>query len=90
FFTSNLLGVGNWTPNCGATQNRGDVAGWRLTVNGSFDGRMLSYPDILASRLATLRAIAESVELRPMDAANIECSYQEKARREVCRYRLAP
>ncbi|QWN28130.1 hypothetical protein DGM85_05910 [Xanthomonas phaseoli pv. phaseoli] len=24
FFTSNLLGVGNWTPNCGATQNRGD------------------------------------------------------------------
>ncbi|QWN26702.1 hypothetical protein DGM93_22750 [Xanthomonas phaseoli pv. phaseoli] len=25
FFTSNLLGVGNWTPNCGATQNRGDV-----------------------------------------------------------------
>ncbi|RFF39266.1 hypothetical protein DZD52_10565 [Xanthomonas nasturtii] len=26
FFTSNLLRVGNWTPNCGATQNRGDVA----------------------------------------------------------------
>ncbi|QBH02326.1 hypothetical protein EYC57_01075 [Xanthomonas oryzae] len=25
FFTSNLLGVGNWTPNQGATQNRGDV-----------------------------------------------------------------
>ncbi|AXI20644.1 hypothetical protein CDO11_05150 [Xanthomonas oryzae pv. oryzae] len=23
FFTSNLLGVGNWTPNGGATQNRG-------------------------------------------------------------------
>ncbi|WP_228736416.1 hypothetical protein [Xanthomonas euvesicatoria] len=65
-------------------------AGWWLTVNGSFDGRMLSYPDILASRLATLRAIVKSVELRPMDTANIECSYQEKARREVCRYRLAP
>ncbi|PPT82852.1 hypothetical protein XthCFBP4691_17115 [Xanthomonas theicola] len=32
FFTSNLLGVGNWTPNRGATQNRGDVeetAPWR-------------------------------------------------------------
>ncbi|WP_139790954.1 hypothetical protein, partial [Xanthomonas phaseoli] len=26
FFTSNLLRLGNWTPNCGATQNRGDVA----------------------------------------------------------------
>ncbi|WP_208622784.1 hypothetical protein, partial [Xanthomonas codiaei] len=26
FFTSNLRRVGNWTPNCGATQNRGDVA----------------------------------------------------------------
>ncbi|QBG92114.1 hypothetical protein EYR26_11545 [Xanthomonas oryzae] len=26
FFTSKLLGVGNWTPNQGATQNRGDVA----------------------------------------------------------------
>ncbi|OWB26125.1 hypothetical protein XocBAI20_15655 [Xanthomonas oryzae pv. oryzicola] len=26
FFTSNLLGIGNWTPNQGATQNRGDVA----------------------------------------------------------------
>ncbi|QBO03988.1 hypothetical protein BRM08_02700 [Xanthomonas oryzae pv. oryzae] len=26
FFTSHLLGVGNWTPNGGATQNRGDVA----------------------------------------------------------------
>ncbi|AVU00295.1 hypothetical protein EBA01_18295 [Xanthomonas oryzae pv. oryzae] len=25
FFTSNLLGIGNWTPNQGATQNRGDV-----------------------------------------------------------------
>ncbi|RFF37047.1 hypothetical protein DZD52_18945 [Xanthomonas nasturtii] len=25
FFTSNLLRVGNWTPNCSATQNRGDV-----------------------------------------------------------------
>ncbi|MCL1553827.1 hypothetical protein M3O51_21730, partial [Xanthomonas nasturtii] len=25
FFTSNLLPVGNWTPNRGATQNRGDV-----------------------------------------------------------------
>ncbi|RWU19988.1 hypothetical protein XANMN_06195 [Xanthomonas phaseoli pv. manihotis str. CIO151] len=25
FFTSNLLRLGNWTPNCGATQNRGDV-----------------------------------------------------------------
>ncbi|QBG95885.1 hypothetical protein EYC55_10945 [Xanthomonas oryzae] len=25
FFTSNLLGIGNWTPNRCATQNRGDV-----------------------------------------------------------------
>uniref|UniRef100_UPI002407352D transposase n=1 Tax=Xanthomonas axonopodis TaxID=53413 RepID=UPI002407352D len=25
FFTSNLLQVGNWTPNWRATQNRGDV-----------------------------------------------------------------
>ncbi|QBG86899.1 hypothetical protein EYC54_02895 [Xanthomonas oryzae] len=25
FFTSNLLGIGNWTPNQGATQTRGDV-----------------------------------------------------------------
>ncbi|MGS0575447.1 DUF4276 family protein [Xanthomonas oryzae pv. oryzicola] len=29
FFTSNLLGVGNWTPNQGATQTRGDVADCR-------------------------------------------------------------
>ncbi|APP73986.1 hypothetical protein [Xanthomonas vesicatoria] len=64
-------------------------AGWWLTVNGSFDGRMLSYPDVLASRLATLRTIAESVELQPMNAANIECSYQKKAKREICRYRIA-
>ncbi|APP84440.1 hypothetical protein BI317_09895 [Xanthomonas hortorum pv. gardneri] len=33
FFTSNLLGVGNWTPNWGATQNWVDV------------DRALSYPD---------------------------------------------
>ncbi|QBH05406.1 hypothetical protein EYC57_21445 [Xanthomonas oryzae] len=26
FFTSNLLGIGNWTPNQGATQTWGDVA----------------------------------------------------------------
>ena len=26
FFTSNLLGIGNWTPNEGATQTWGDVA----------------------------------------------------------------
>ncbi|QBG89225.1 hypothetical protein EYC54_18080 [Xanthomonas oryzae] len=25
FFTSNLLGIGNWTPNRCATQTRGDV-----------------------------------------------------------------
>jgi hypothetical protein len=25
FFTSNLLRMGDWTPNCGATQKRGDV-----------------------------------------------------------------
>jgi len=25
FFTSNLLGLGDWTPNLRATQNRGDV-----------------------------------------------------------------
>ncbi|QBH03570.1 hypothetical protein EYC57_09355 [Xanthomonas oryzae] len=29
FFTSNLLGVGNWTPNRCATQTRGDVGGGR-------------------------------------------------------------
>ncbi|QEW13725.1 hypothetical protein DYQ48_00445 [Xanthomonas hortorum] len=29
-FTSNLLGVGNWTPNWGATQNWGDVNGTRF------------------------------------------------------------
>ncbi len=65
-------------------------AGWWLTVQGSFDGRMLSYPDVLASRLATLRAIAKSVDLQPMDFMKVECSYQEKAKREICRYRLAP
>ncbi|QBG89168.1 hypothetical protein EYC54_17700 [Xanthomonas oryzae] len=27
FFTSNLLGIGNWTPNRCATQTRGDVGG---------------------------------------------------------------
>ncbi|AUJ12553.1 hypothetical protein BVV20_10655 [Xanthomonas oryzae pv. oryzae] len=46
FFTSNLLGIGNWTPNWGATQNRGDVGGrgralamlsnfWKLMRSGS-------------------------------------------------------
>ncbi|WP_218815438.1 hypothetical protein, partial [Xanthomonas oryzae] len=29
--TSNLLGVGNWTPNQGATQTRGDVGLTELT-----------------------------------------------------------
>ncbi|AUI95893.1 hypothetical protein BVV10_22510 [Xanthomonas oryzae pv. oryzae] len=35
FFTSNLLGIGNWTPNWGATQNRGDVGRhrkWNLLI----------------------------------------------------------
>ncbi|APP87394.1 hypothetical protein BI317_25425 (plasmid) [Xanthomonas hortorum pv. gardneri] len=32
FFTSNLLGVGNWTPNWGATQNWVDVAGSLITL----------------------------------------------------------
>ncbi|QBH00731.1 hypothetical protein EYC56_17390 [Xanthomonas oryzae] len=31
FFTSNLLGVGNWTPNRCATQTRGDVESIRRT-----------------------------------------------------------
>ncbi|QBG84213.1 hypothetical protein EYR27_10360 [Xanthomonas oryzae] len=35
FFTSNLLGIGNWTPNQGATQTRGDVG-------TSMTGKMLS------------------------------------------------
>ncbi|QBG89915.1 hypothetical protein EYC54_22860 [Xanthomonas oryzae] len=30
FFTSNLLGIGNWTPNQGATQTWGDVGCLRL------------------------------------------------------------
>ncbi|KAF1697078.1 hypothetical protein CSC64_00945 [Pseudoxanthomonas koreensis] len=29
FFTSNLLALGNWTPVRRATQNRGDVGGYR-------------------------------------------------------------
>ncbi|PPT82805.1 hypothetical protein XthCFBP4691_17255 [Xanthomonas theicola] len=32
FFTSNLLGVGNWTPNGGATQNRGGRRPDRVAV----------------------------------------------------------
>ncbi|MBO9887879.1 hypothetical protein, partial [Xanthomonas phaseoli] len=38
FFTSNLLRLGNWTPNCGATQNRGDVGGMgdRFGIDISF------------------------------------------------------
>ncbi|QBG95112.1 hypothetical protein EYC55_05885 [Xanthomonas oryzae] len=35
FFTSNLLGVGNWTPNQGATQTWGDVAGSNIALNSS-------------------------------------------------------
>ncbi|AXQ76649.1 hypothetical protein BXU03_20870 [Xanthomonas oryzae pv. oryzae] len=31
FFTSHLIGIGNWAPNGGATQNRGDVG----SSNGS-------------------------------------------------------
>ncbi|UQQ12666.1 DUF3577 domain-containing protein [Pseudomonas syringae group genomosp. 3] len=31
FFTSNLLGVGNWTPNWGATQNWVDVVDTRVS-----------------------------------------------------------
>ncbi|RFF37750.1 hypothetical protein DZD52_15125 [Xanthomonas nasturtii] len=41
FFTSNLLRVGNWTPNCGATQNRGDVANFSLS-NLHFTPRAMS------------------------------------------------
>ncbi|WP_209019069.1 hypothetical protein, partial [Xanthomonas axonopodis] len=33
-FTSNLLGIGNWTPNRRATQNRGDVAGVNVAAGG--------------------------------------------------------
>ncbi|QGY75257.1 hypothetical protein FZ025_00685 [Xanthomonas hyacinthi] len=33
FFTSNLLGVGNWTPNWGATQSWGDVGFFSIPKN---------------------------------------------------------
>ncbi|AUJ11473.1 hypothetical protein BVV20_02975 [Xanthomonas oryzae pv. oryzae] len=32
FFTSNLLGIGNWTPSRCATQTWGDVAGYAKTI----------------------------------------------------------
>ncbi|QBH00762.1 hypothetical protein EYC56_17580 [Xanthomonas oryzae] len=32
FFTSNLLRVGNWTPNRCATQTRGDVGRWTMSL----------------------------------------------------------
>ncbi|PPV11504.1 hypothetical protein XavaCFBP5823_01585, partial [Xanthomonas axonopodis pv. vasculorum] len=35
FFTSNLLGIGNWTLNRCATQTRGDVAAARRAVKVS-------------------------------------------------------
>ncbi|AUJ11234.1 hypothetical protein BVV20_01345 [Xanthomonas oryzae pv. oryzae] len=34
FFTSNLLGLGNWTPSRCATQTRGDVAPTDLLHHG--------------------------------------------------------
>ncbi|QEW15510.1 hypothetical protein DYQ48_11470 [Xanthomonas hortorum] len=38
FFTSNLLGVGNWTPNWGATQNWVDVAATPVAFTGEKGG----------------------------------------------------
>ncbi|AUI89646.1 hypothetical protein EBA01_04325 [Xanthomonas oryzae pv. oryzae] len=35
FFTSNLLGLGNWTPSRCATQTWGDVAGCLLRIHFS-------------------------------------------------------
>ncbi|QBN36522.1 hypothetical protein EBA03_16115 [Xanthomonas oryzae pv. oryzae] len=35
FFTSNLLGIGNWTPNRCATQTRGDVGRTASILNSS-------------------------------------------------------
>ncbi|QBG96488.1 hypothetical protein EYC55_15060 [Xanthomonas oryzae] len=42
FFTSNLLGIGNWTPNRCATQNRGDVAAFGCGRVGAFISLPLS------------------------------------------------
>ncbi|NJB91789.1 hypothetical protein [Xanthomonas arboricola] len=67
-----------------------DPAGWWISVRGIFDGRMFFYPEILASRLSTLRAIVRSVELQPLNRANIECSFQEKLKRKICYYNVAP
>ncbi|AUJ11279.1 hypothetical protein BVV20_01690 [Xanthomonas oryzae pv. oryzae] len=54
FFTSNLLGIGNWTPNWGATQNRGDVVAttraWRCISSWCFGRTCSDYQRSVARR----------------------------------------
>ncbi|AVU03913.1 hypothetical protein EBA05_18095 [Xanthomonas oryzae pv. oryzae] len=59
FFTSNLLGVGNWTTNQGATQNRGDVG---PTTSTSVHNPAW-YP--IVSRTQCCRATAEQAGITP-------------------------
>ncbi|TAP13378.1 hypothetical protein EYR04_22075 [Xanthomonas oryzae pv. oryzae] len=59
FFTSNLLGIGNWTPNRCATQTRGDVErrrrflrAFKCVMASILDvGRRLSSHDIFLARI---------------------------------------
>ncbi|MCL1561834.1 hypothetical protein M3O48_21020, partial [Xanthomonas nasturtii] len=69
FFTSNLLRVGNWTPNCGATQNRGDVDGGVIAM---------SKPECLEAQ--TLPTLGQAI----FDAANAVREMLEQRVEQAC------
>ncbi|AWK19794.1 hypothetical protein BRN03_17660 [Xanthomonas oryzae pv. oryzae] len=58
FFTSHLIGIGNWAPNGGATQNRGDVG----SSNGS---------TILRARYLDSKRPAASTLIRNTNACEV-------------------
>jgi len=72
FFTSNLLRLGDWTPNRGATQKRGDVGAnevklgvrdqWHLEDHQTFfDRKTIVLPDIVARD-----GLASELALKPL------------------------
>src|SRR5690606_25452483 len=61
FFTSNLLALGNWTPDRSATQNRGDVAFYRMAAASHVPS---VFPAHIVQRVANL---AETMGLDRFD-----------------------
>jgi len=76
FFTSNLLLVGDWTPNRCATQKRGGVDDATIYRHHPFaDGWEWSYPECRIQLKAMVRALGRPVPLYKVSDRQIEQAY---------------